>query len=74
MAKDIDVTLDDLTWAARGTLRSVMEQINQKWVTRNKPNRRFTRCGTATVSNDNEGNGRIVIDLRFPLDLKDLED
>lgn len=70
----IDINLADLVWGARGRLRSVLEQINDKWIGKAKPERAHLRCGSVTVTNDTEsGNGRVVIDLRFPLDLQALD-
>lgn len=70
---DHDVSLADLALGCAGPLKQVINAIYREWIGVERSRISDTRCGTMVVEpTGNEGNARIVINLRFPLPLEPL--
>ncbi len=70
---EADVTYKDLKDPENGPLLPLLNEIRKCWCTDDgkydSHRAERIRCGTIYISNDAGGNGKLVLELRFPLDL-----
>lgn len=71
MLKVFDVTLDELANPS-GPWADVLTRIREIWVGDLEDRAKNVRCGTVYVSEE-DGNGKITISLRFPVDREEEE-
>ena len=68
MVFSYDVTLEDLEKGSAGPLKPLLDAIEREWVGKDRFRASTVRCGTLYVyPTGNEGNGKVVLNLRFPL-------